>query len=72
MHMSPPIREDKRNFPGIRNLPDADRARGSVLERGNQVGPTASVTRCEAEANANEFGDVAAVPLRLPARRLTW
>jgi hypothetical protein len=52
-------------------LADANRARGSVLGRGNQVGPSASVTLCEAEANANEFGDVAAVPPRLPGRRLT-
>ena len=43
---------------------DANRAHGSVLERGNQVGPMASVTPGEAEANANEFGDfVATVPL---------
>src|SRR5208337_3022327 len=44
----------------------------SALGSGNQIGPAASVTLGEAEANADEVGEVKPVPLRLPTCRLAW
>jgi len=41
-----------------------------TLGRSNQVGPTTPVTFGESKANPDEAGDIEAVPLLLPARRL--